>query len=145
MQTIKETGWVQRIAMLNQEITNLLNQQLQFPAINANNYFYLLKLLDNPGITQSDFNALIKVNQSTITRAINSLVEKGYIEKLPAKDKRSQLLQLTPLGTETAQGIKLEVDALNQHLFEKDAAQFDQLLTKTSIALKDYPEIETDH
>lgn len=116
MTLTEETGFVQQLALLNHEIINHLNKTLNFPHINANNYFYLLKLLDNPGITQSDFSTLVKLNQSTITRAINSLAEHGYVEKQPAADKRSSFLKLTSLGEQTASKVKKIIENLNDQL-----------------------------
>ncbi|MDT2612496.1 MarR family winged helix-turn-helix transcriptional regulator [Enterococcus dongliensis] len=132
----KEDGLVQRLALLNQEITVYLNHMLASPHINATNYFYLLKLLDYPEITQSKFSTLVKLNQSTITRAINALVKNGYIEKLNSEDKRSALLRLTPLGKKTALSIKEKVGKLNQFLLpNQEDGQMIQLLEKIETQL----------
>ncbi|MDT2760704.1 MarR family winged helix-turn-helix transcriptional regulator [Enterococcus xiangfangensis] len=125
----KEDGLIQRVALLNQAITIHVNQLFDSPHINSTNYFYLLKLLDYPEITQSNFSALVKLNQSTITRAINTLVKNGYIDKLSSDDKRSALLKLTPLGKETALSIKEKVEELNQYLLpDQSDSQMVQLL-----------------
>lgn len=121
MKFIEETGLAQKLALLNYEITSYINGLLPFPHINSSNYFYLLRLLDHPEITQRDFSFVLKLNQSSITRAINALMNHGYIEKIPSSDKRSALLRLTTLGEETALGIKERIDQLNETLQVSEA------------------------
>lgn len=132
----KEDGLVQKLALLNYELTHYVNGLFTSPHINASNYFYLLKLLDYPEITQSAFSAVVKLNQSTITRAINALMENGYIEKLAAPDKRSALLRLTTLGRETAMEIKAQIDQLNADLQVGQDGQIRPLLEEVQVRLE---------
>lgn len=114
---------IQQLAILERAVSQLLNKELKPLQLNANNYFYILKLYDNPNIIQSDFNELINLNQSTITRAINSLVDTGFVEKKIAKDKRSQYLLLTMKGENVAGKLKDKVNNLNKELsFKVDKA-----------------------
>ena len=107
---------VQQLAILQREVTTLLNQQLAAYQLNANNYFYVLKLLENPGVTQSDFDQLVKLNQSTVTRGVNGLVKSGYVLKVPGKDRRSQQLYLTPAGEKIARSVSHVIATINQEL-----------------------------
>ncbi|MCD2257066.1 MarR family transcriptional regulator [Lactobacillus sp. CC-MHH1034] len=107
---------VQKIAILNHELTNYLNTLIDFPGISANNYFYLMKLYQEPGITQSDFKALVQLNQSTVTRAVNALIKLGYIRQRPTKDRRSQKLFLTTSGQKVAEALIELLQRINQDL-----------------------------
>lgn len=120
---------VQQLAILNRDVAALLNQRLAVHQLSANNYFYLLKLLENPGIVQSDFDRLVNLNQSTVTRGVNGLVKSGYVEKVPGKDRRSQQLFLTPIGEALAK----EVDQIVTDVNQKLALQFTDDSTLTVI------------
>lgn len=107
---------IQQLAILERAASQLLNKELKPLQLNANNYFYILKLYDNPNIIQSDFNDLVNLNQSTVTRSINSLVDIGFVEKKIAEDRRSQYLSLTIKGEKLAEKLKDKVNNLNKEL-----------------------------
>ncbi|WP_265459625.1 MarR family winged helix-turn-helix transcriptional regulator [Enterococcus sp. HY326] len=116
---------VQQIAILERDISKKINELLNPLGLNSNNYFYIIKLDDNPNISQKDFTPLVKLNQSSVTRSINSLVEQGLVKKDISIDKRSQLLSLTEEGKSIAAEVKGKIDQLNQQLLlaaEKDSA-----------------------
>ncbi|MHC5375220.1 MarR family winged helix-turn-helix transcriptional regulator [Enterococcus sp. LJL120] len=116
---------IQQIAILERDISKRINELLKPLGLNSNNYFYIIKLDDNPNITQKDFTPLVKLNQSSVTRSINSLVEQGLVKKEISLDKRSHLLSLTDEGKRIADEVKLKIDQLNQKLLfaaEKDSS-----------------------
>lgn len=116
---------IQQIAILERDISKRINELLKPLGLNSNNYFYIIKLDDNPNITQKDFTPLVKLNQSSVTRSINSLVEQGLVKKEISLDKRSHLLSLTDEGKRIADEVKLKIDQLNQQLLfaaEKDSS-----------------------
>ncbi|MHC5249194.1 MarR family winged helix-turn-helix transcriptional regulator [Enterococcus sp. LJL90] len=116
---------IQQIAILERDISKRINELLKPLGLNSNNYFYIIKLDDNPNITQKDFTPLVKLNQSSVTRSINSLVEQGLVKKEISQDKRSHLLSLTDEGKRIADEVKLKIDQLNQKLLfaaEKDSS-----------------------
>lgn len=80
-----EIDFVQQIAQLNLAISNHINEVLSPYNVNSSNYFYVMKIGKNPGISQHDFNELVHVNPSTITRAVNQLIKKGLVKKQPAQ------------------------------------------------------------
>ncbi|MCI2019630.1 MAG: MarR family winged helix-turn-helix transcriptional regulator [Lentilactobacillus buchneri] len=116
----EDQDFIQQLAQLNHEMTDYLNHHISYPNINANNYFYLLKLLSNPNIIQNDFSSLVKLNQSTITRSVNALEKNGYLMKHAATDKRSHTLQLTESGTTAAKDISALIDDLNNNILACD-------------------------
>lgn len=98
---------IANIHMLNDALNQKLNSNFRNPNINATNYFYLLKVQDNPGISQKDFKRIIFVHQTTITRAINHFEKLGYvITHQDPDDKRTFHLSLTDSGEKVANQIR---------------------------------------
>ena len=116
-----EIDLVQQIAQLNMEICQHLDQELAPYGVNSSNYFYVMKIQVHPGIVQSEFTALVNVNPSTITRAVNHLVKLGLVvKKAHPKDRRATQLYLTDLGAAKAAGITQVVDGFNNYLIGLD-------------------------
>lgn len=112
-----EIDFVQQIAQLNLAISNHINEVLSPYNVNSSNYFYVMKIGKNPGISQHDFNELVHVNPSTITRAVNQLIKKGLVKKTTSPaDKRATQLFLTDEGTSINRGIEQHINELNTQL-----------------------------
>ncbi|MCH5462645.1 MarR family transcriptional regulator [Lactobacillus sp. LC28-10] len=116
----------QQVALLNMVITNQVTEKLAPYEVNASNYFYVMKVAENPGISKSDFNHLVHLNHSTITRAINQLTKKGLIKQsIDPKDKRVTQLYLTEKGIRLNRGIKQYMQQLNTELMTRLAPDSD--------------------
>lgn len=114
---LQPTDLVQQLAILDRQVASTINIKLKPFGLTANNYFYLLKLKDNPNIISSDFNRLVQLNQSSVTRAINSLVEDGLVIKSVSEhDRRSDHLQLTETGLLIAEQAERVINELNHDL-----------------------------
>ncbi|KRM39729.1 MarR family transcriptional regulator [Lentilactobacillus parafarraginis] len=108
-------SYIQHLAILYDKITQQLDSSIQLPGINHTNYFYLQKLAEHPGLTQSDFSQFVKLTQSTVTRAINKLVKLGYVQrKVAQNDGRRVELGLTQAGVDASKQINRLVDQLNR-------------------------------
>lgn len=58
--------------------------------LNGSQYMYVLKICENPGITQDSFFGFFYVNPSNITRALAVLEKEGYVRKdINPLDKRT--------------------------------------------------------
>lgn len=58
--------------------------------LNGSQYMYVLKICENPGITQDSFFGFFYVNPSNITRALAGLEKEGYVRKdINPFDKRT--------------------------------------------------------
>ncbi|GAX03937.1 MarR family transcriptional regulator [Secundilactobacillus pentosiphilus] len=98
-----------------------LGQQLARINVSASQYYYLLKIHDNPGLTQKDLIEAEFINPSNVTRAIKQLVDQGLVNRQrSAKDKRAQELELTPAGQRVYPQIKAILD--------QEEAQFSQIV-----------------
>ncbi|GAW98461.1 MarR family transcriptional regulator [Secundilactobacillus mixtipabuli] len=142
-QTDSGGDFAQQIALLNLVITTQITQNLAPYEVNASNYFYVMKVGKNPGISKSDFNNLVHLNHSTITRAINQLSKKGLIEQsIDPDDKRSTKLFLTDKGMRLNRGIEQYMQQLNRKLMDRLAPNSDETLAKL---VKLRQSIESDH
>ena len=63
----------------------------------------LIGIYKNEGITQEQLAHIFHLNESTITRNLKKLEEKGFIERI--KDKRKKIIKVTPKGEKTAQKV----------------------------------------
>ncbi|WP_203652152.1 MarR family winged helix-turn-helix transcriptional regulator [Secundilactobacillus yichangensis] len=143
--THKDSGadLAQQVALLNMVITNQVTEKLAPYEVNASNYFYVMKVAENPGICKSDFNNLVHLNHSTITRAINQLTKKELIrQSLDPKDKRATKLYLTEKGMRLNRGIEQYMKQLNAELMTRLAPNSDTVFNHI---VKLRQSIEADH
>ena len=66
------------------------NRQITAPDLNSGQYSFVLAICAEPGRSQEELARELCLNKSTVARALGSLEEKGYIERIPLKsDKRT--------------------------------------------------------
>lgn len=132
MTTQEPADLVQQVAELNYAIVKWLNTNLKSYGVTATNYFYVMKIGDHPGIVQNQLNTIIKVNPSTVTRAINHLIEDGFIIKeADPDDHRATRLRLSQMGETRASQITTVLDRLNGYLLDsagQSLPPYDQIL-----------------
>lgn len=58
----------------------------------------LTLIRDNPGSDQTALGRALGINRSSAMKLVNILVERGWIERLPGRDLRTNALHLTPVG-----------------------------------------------
>ncbi|CAM3062320.1 Transcriptional regulator SlyA [Filibacter tadaridae] len=76
----------------------------------------MLHYLANEGSTTLvELSHYLYVEKPTTTRTINRLEELGYVEHVPSRDKREKRMQLTVLGQQVYEEVRITIDA-----FEKD-------------------------
>ena len=86
-----------------------LNPILKEYNLGSGQYTFLIHLFDNNGINQEQLTDLVKIDKANTARAINKLVEKGYvIKKVSEEDKRSYKLYTT----EKAESIKDNLNSI---------------------------------
>lgn len=79
-----------------------------------------MKIGSNPGISQRDFNEIVHLNHSSITRAVNQLIKKGLVKKTTnPKDKRAAQLFLTTGGERVNNVVEREINQLNSDLMSR--------------------------
>ena len=60
----------------------------------------LIKIYRNRGISQEELAEAFHLNESTITRNLKKLEDKGFIKRI--KDKRKKIIEVTSKGEKTA-------------------------------------------
>jgi len=90
---------VKWLSIANRYTRIALDRRLQPYRLNASMYYYILRLHEQPRMTQDKLISLTYLNPSNVTRAINQLVNLGYVRKRQSKsDKRVYELSLTKRG-----------------------------------------------
>lgn len=92
---------------------------------------YYIELINNyKDISISEIAKKLEIKKSTVSIAINQLIEQGLITKIQStKDKRIYFLQLTPKGNEIMKiHMKVHKDAIKQILKILNNEEVDNLI-----------------
>jgi DNA-binding MarR family transcriptional regulator len=91
----------------------------------------LMGLENHHTLRMKDIATMVGLAPSTITQMMDSLVERGYIERIPSEqDRRSINLVLTPSGKGIAQALKREAERVFERIMDEiGEAETTQLLT----------------
>lgn len=84
-----------------------LDKELAEIGLNSSQHFFVIKICEEPGITQDKLQALVYLNPSNITRGIAQLAKKGFVTKeTNSRDKRTSCLYPTEKAKACYQKIK---------------------------------------
>lgn len=86
--------------------TSIMGNRLFTPKnLQANQFLYLLRILENPGITQADLATQLHVDPSTCLRAVRKLSAGGYLtrETDPTNQRRKRLVPTAKAQADAAQ------------------------------------------
>lgn len=82
--------------------------------LSKNQYIYLVRICENPGIIQEEIVYMVKVDRSTASRAIDKLEQGGLIRKEQESDNRkNKALYPTEKGKEMYAFLRKEDDYSN--------------------------------
>lgn len=71
------------------------NDKLEDEGLNGYQHTYILRICENPGISQEQLAKMIYINKSNVTRQLALLEQNGFITRYPSeKDKR--VMQVFP-------------------------------------------------
>jgi len=88
------------IHMVNQKKDRLLNDYLSPQDITATQFKVLCSIRCEVCVTPVELKKVLSVDLGALTRMLDRLVCKGWVERLPnPNDKRGVLVRLTPEGT----------------------------------------------
>ncbi|MFD1484058.1 MarR family winged helix-turn-helix transcriptional regulator [Lacticaseibacillus baoqingensis] len=97
----------------------VLERRLKPLGVNSSQYFFILKLHDDPGVTQDQLTRADSRHQSNVNREISRLVDMGLVVKhQAAEDGRRYELTLTKAGEELYPKVKAALDAQERALSE---------------------------
>ena len=91
------------ISILYREHAKYINDNVKDENLSFGLHPLLIKIYRNEGINQEQLARDFHLNESTITRNLKKLEDKGFIERI--KDKRKKIIKLTPKGERIAQKV----------------------------------------
>lgn len=79
----------------------LINNELKPYGIGSGQYFFLINIKENQGISQQELTNLIRIDKATTAKALKKLEDIGYIYRVSDdNDRRCNKLYLTLKGLE---------------------------------------------
>lgn len=116
-----------------------LDHQLSPFHLNSSHHMYVVKICENPGITQDQFFSFFYKNPSNITRAIAHLEKKGFLIRQRSKtDKRTCRLYPTDKAKEAYPKIREIIRYGNERLLrdfnEEEQEEFQKLIKKIALS-----------
>ncbi|GAB3648907.1 MarR family transcriptional regulator [Echinicola sediminis] len=101
--------------------------------VTVDQWLVLKQLSENEDISQTELAAMVFKDQPTLTRIIDILCKKGYVERGPhPEDRRSLQLLLTADGLEKVEELKPKVSSIREKAWEnlgqKDFEEFKRIL-----------------
>ncbi|MFD2037026.1 MarR family winged helix-turn-helix transcriptional regulator [Belliella marina] len=101
--------------------------------ITVDQWLVLKNLSENELLSQTELAQLVFKDHPTLTRIIDILSKKGYVERVPhPQDRRSFQLHLTILGAEKVNSLKPQVASIREKAWEnldtKDFEEFKRIL-----------------
>ena len=123
------------VSLIHRKQTVYLNDKLKEVNLSSGLYPLLIKAYKNNGISQEELASELYVNESTITRNLNKLENKGLITKTP--QKRKKIISVTDEGKKTAKKI-MDIDKkwdsiIRKSLTDEEFQDFRKLLLKIFI------------
>lgn len=91
------------ISILYREHAKFLNEKVKDEDLSYGLFPLLIKIYNNEGIIQEQLAHCFHLNESTVTRNLNKLEEKGFIVRI--QDKRAKKIEITEKGKKTAQKV----------------------------------------
>lgn len=145
------TDILREIGTISRALDAISNIEFKEIDMTKGQYVYLVRICENPGIIPERLADVIKVDRSTLSRAIKKLELKGFIEKKPDDyNKKIKLLFPTEKGKEAAEFIQREnaysTNVALQGLSEDEISKLQQLLEKMKLNIEaDYEYVKSGH
>ena len=99
----KDVPTVPFISIIHREHAKYLNDKVKDENLSFGLYPLLIKIYQTDGIIQEQLAQIFHLNESTITRNLKKLEEKGFIRRIP--DKRTKRIEITDKGAKTARKV----------------------------------------
>ena len=91
------------ISILYREHAKFLNEKVKDENLSFGLYPLLIKIYNNEGIIQEQLAQNFHLNESTITRNLKKLEDKGFIKRIP--ERRTKIINITDKGAKTAKKV----------------------------------------
>ena len=126
---------LREIGMIARSLDSIANIEFKECNLTKGQYLYVIRIYENPGIIQEELSDMIKVDKTTISRAVKNLEKDGFIEKKSDKEnKKIKRLYVSEKGEEVYDFIRRENDYSNEialkGLSKSEAEEIQKLLIK---------------
>ena len=91
------------ISIIYREHAKFINNIVKEEGLSFGLHPLLINIYKNEGINQEQLAQNFHLNESTITRNLKKLEDKGFIERI--KDKRKKIIKVTPKGEKSARKV----------------------------------------
>jgi DNA-binding MarR family transcriptional regulator len=123
------------IGVIARALDSIANIEFKDLNLTRGQYLYLVRIKENPGIIPDNLSEMIKVDRTTVSRAIQKLEQNGLIEKrADSVNKKIKRLFTTSKGDELAEYIVKENLYSNkialQGLSDEEIKNFSRILNK---------------
>lgn len=82
---------LREVGMITRCFESIANIEFKEYNLSKNQYIYLVRICENPGIIQERVADLLKVDRSTASRAIEKLNQAGFIKKIIGEDNKKNV------------------------------------------------------
>lgn len=119
------------------------NQLFQAEDLANNQFIYLMRINETPGITQTELADQLHVDPSTCLRTVRKLITSGYVvRQTDATNKKRRPLQATAKGTAMYPALAAYEDHVlsigTTGLSTGETALLEELLAKVATNMRDY-------
>jgi DNA-binding MarR family transcriptional regulator len=126
---------LREIGMIARALDSISNVEFKEYDLTKGQYLYIVRICESPGIIQEKLAEMIKVDRTTVARAIKKLEINGFLEKKEDKlNKKIKKLYPTEKGKKVYPLIKRENDYSNtvalEGLSESEEKTIFQLLQR---------------
>ncbi|MEM9164494.1 MAG: MarR family transcriptional regulator [Cyanobacteria bacterium P01_F01_bin.4] len=87
-----------RLRQVNRMVTRLYDDALRSHGLTINQLNIVATVVSQGQIQPGQLGRMLGMEKSTVSRTVDRMVKKGWLEIGPGKDGRSQLLRATPSG-----------------------------------------------
>lgn len=131
------------IGVIARSLDSIANIEFKELALTKGQYLYLVRIYENPGIIPERLAELIKVDRTTLSRAVKKLEAHDFIEKRTDKNnKKIKHLYPTNQGAEAALFILRENDYSNAVALKNFSPEEIQIFSKLVTKMKKNIEAE---
>lgn len=103
MKILSDVPTVPYISIIYREHAKYLNEKVKDEDLSFGLFPLLIAIYDNEGIIQEQLAQNFHLNESTITRNLKKLEDKGFIKRIP--DKRTKRIEITDKGAKTTRKV----------------------------------------
>lgn len=94
------------LSLLNKYSINILEEKLKHRELSKTQILFLIHIRLSDGVRQDYLARMFNMNRSTITRAIKSLIDLGYINKrIDEFNRKANFIYLTTLGYQVCKDV----------------------------------------